>query len=91
MLDIVPNLIPVVIAFTVWGASLEGSPAVARGARFALIVTSVMAIPPVALAASVGFKSLGMMFMLTLLLAVASAGAGLVAYFLGYKTAERAR
>jgi hypothetical protein len=88
MEDILPNLIPVAISLLLW-LVCQGSRALARGSLFALIVTSVMAVPALALAASVGFKSLDMLFMLTLLLAMASAGAGVVAFIVGAITAGR--
>ncbi|MFY0567905.1 hypothetical protein ACN28E_29305 [Archangium lansingense] len=62
----------------------QGSRAVARGGLFALIVTSVMALPPLALFIHAGFKSLGMTFIITWLFAVASAGAGLIAFVVGF-------
>ncbi|MFL5358717.1 hypothetical protein [Archangium sp.] len=88
MEDIAPNLLPVAISLFLCIFSFAGSRAYARGALSAFIVTFVMAIPAVALSASVGFRKLEMMFMLTLLLAFASAGAGLLAFILGYASAS---
>jgi hypothetical protein len=90
MEDIAPNLLPVAISLFLCLFSFAGSRAYARGALSAFIVTFVMAIPAVALSASVGFRSLEMLFMLTLLLAFASAGAGILAFILGYASGKRA-
>ncbi|MCY1077857.1 hypothetical protein [Archangium lansingense] len=85
---IVATFVPVVIALLLWLLG-QGSRAVARGGLFALIVTSVMALPPLALCISVGFTSLGMMFIIIWLFAVASAGAGLIAFVVGFVAARR--
>lgn len=90
MEDIAPNLLPVVISLFLVIFSSAGSKGYARGSWAAFIVTFVMAIPAVALSASVGFKTLEMMFMVTLLLAFASGVAGLLAFILGYVSAAGA-
>lgn len=91
MADILPNLLPVAISLFLCIFSPAGSRAYARGALSAFIVTFVMALPAVAFSASVGFRSLEMMFMLTLMLAYASAGAGLLAFILGYASVKLAK
>lgn len=91
MEDILPNLIPPVLSLL--GALLalviredyprEGR-ALSRGSWSAFVVTAVAAAPAVLFAASTGFKSLGMMFMLTLILAMGSAVVGLIVFILGW-------
>jgi hypothetical protein len=90
MEDIAPNLLPVAISLFLCIFSFAGSKGYARGSWAAFIVTFVMAIPAVALSASVGFRNLEMMFMVTLILAFASGVAGLLAFILGYASASGA-
>jgi hypothetical protein len=89
--DILPNLIPPVLSLLGGLVALvlrEDHPregrALSRGSWSAFFVTAVAAAPAVLFSASTGFKSLGMMFMLTLLLAMGSAGVGLVVFILGW-------
>lgn len=92
MMDILPNLLPVAFTLMMWLLSLVGKGetkqdrALSRGFGLALFVTFVAAVPPFLLAASVDFRSLEMMFMLTLPLALVSVLAGLIAFAVGYSS-----
>lgn len=90
MEEILPNLLPAAFTLLMWllssldkGETQLGR-ALTRGFFLAFIVTFVAAVPPFLLAASNGFRGLEMVWMLTILMAVAGAAAGLVAFIVGF-------
>lgn len=91
MEEILPNLLPAAFSLMMWLLSLllgNGATRLARaftrGFFLAFIVTFVAAVPPFMLAASNGFRGLEMVWMVTILMAFLGAGAGLVAFAVGF-------
>ncbi|WNG20420.1 hypothetical protein [Cystobacter fuscus] len=90
--DIIPNLFPVAASALGWLVSPwigENNPRRTRGMRqgsaFAFMVTLIGAVPAIMLSWSVNGRSLGMGFMITLILAVVSSVVGLGAFALGFR------
>ena len=84
--EIILNLIPVAVSALIWAISrwLVESSAAVLGSLLALGVTSVAALPALWMSWSAHGGRLGMGAMITVLLAFASSGAGLVAFLVGY-------
>ena len=95
--DIIPNLVLAVLPLLGWllarSFRLEAGrfgPGLQRGLGYTSVVTGVGALPALALSWSAGGRHLGMMAMLTWLLAFGSAVFGLVAFLVGLFSGNKA-